>query len=119
MKRVIFSTQYVLKNFTANGKDDDYNPLFWNGNQWEVCMNLDLDKILYYKYYDIKLTDEDIKIGDSIIDTEKLGIFMNGEPLFNIVKCKEIISEDDLIWESKDLVSSACDNIYIFKKVIE
>lgn len=64
-----------------------------------------------------KLLNEKIKEGDFIIDTEKTGIIINGENQFQVVRCKKILSDDDLIWESLDGKSSACDSIDIFKKV--
>lgn len=64
-----------------------------------------------------KLSNDKIKEGDFIIDTEKLGIIINGENQFQVVRCKEILDSQDLVWESLDGKSSACDSIGIFKKV--
>ncbi len=51
--------------------------------------------------------NEKIKEGDFIIE--------KGKP---IVKCKTILDSEDLIWESLDIKSSACDGIFNFKKII-
>jgi hypothetical protein len=66
---------------------------------------------------DITIVNDKIQEGDLIIDTEKLGVVVNGEKLGVIVKCACLL-DDDLIWESLDGKSRACDAIYIFKKVV-
>jgi hypothetical protein len=61
-----------------------------------------------YSGYHLYITsDEEIKEGDFIIE--------KGKP---IVKCKTILDSEDLIWESLDIKSSACDGIFNFKKII-
>lgn len=66
----------------------------------------------------ITMTNDKIQKGDFIIDTEKIGISINDENIGNVVKCKEILNDNDLVWESIDGKSSACDSIFQFKKVI-
>lgn len=65
------------------------------------------------------MSNDKIKEGDFIIDTEKIGVSVNGENLGIVVKCKMILDENDLVWESLDGKSSACDGIFQFKKVIK
>lgn len=72
-----------------------------------------------YKTEKITVNDDKIKEGDFIIDTEKIGVSINGETLGIVVKCKKILDENTLIWESLDSKSSACDDIFQFKKVIK
>lgn len=67
----------------------------------------------------IIMTNDKIQEGDFIIDTEKIGVSINGENLGIVVKCKTILDENDLVWESLDGKSSACDGIFQFKKVIK
>jgi hypothetical protein len=67
----------------------------------------------------IIMSNDKIQKGDFIIDTGKIGVSINGENLGIVVKCKEILDDNDLIWESIDGKSSACDGIFQFKKVIK
>ena len=67
----------------------------------------------------IIMSNDKIQEGDFIIDTEKIGVSINGENLGVVVKCKTILGDDDLVWESIDGKSSACDGIFQFKKVIK
>ena len=57
-----------------------------------------------------------IKVGDKIIDITKSGCSINGENLDNIVICKAILDDNDLVWESLDSKSGACDLISNFIK---
>lgn len=66
----------------------------------------------------IIIGNDKIQVGDFIIDVEKIGVSINGESLGVVVKCKQLLNDDDLIWESLDGKSSACDSIYQFKKVL-
>ena len=66
----------------------------------------------------IEMSNDKIQVGDFIIDIEKINVSLNGENLGIVVKCKEILDDDHLIWESVDGKSSACDSIFHFKKVI-
>ena len=45
-------------------------------------------------------------------------ISTNGKAIEGIVKCVKIIDDENLIWESMDGKSSACDSIFQFKKVV-
>ena len=65
------------------------------------------------------MSNDKILEGDFIIDTEKIGVSLNGENLGVVVKCKKILDDNNLIWESLDGKSSACDSILQFKKVIK
>lgn len=62
-----------------------------------------------------------IKIKEGYIITsedkieEKDFIIERGKP---IVKCKTILDSEDLVWESLNTKSSACDGIFNFKKII-
>ena len=67
----------------------------------------------------IIMSNDKIQENDFIIDTEKIGVSINGENLGVVVKCKTILDENDLVWESIDGKSSACDGIFQFKKVIK
>jgi len=67
----------------------------------------------------IIMSNDKIQEGDFIIDTEKIGVSLNGENLGVVVKCVKVLDEDDLVWESLDGKSSACDGIFQFKKVIK
>lgn len=67
----------------------------------------------------ITMSNGKIQEGDFIIDTEKIGVSINGENLGIVVKCKTILDENYLVWESLDGKSSACDGIFQFKKVIK
>lgn len=67
----------------------------------------------------IVIGNHKIQEGDFIIDTEKIGISINGKTIEGIVKCVKIIDDENLIWESMDGKSSACDSIFQFKKVVE
>lgn len=66
----------------------------------------------------IKMINDPIKKGDFMIDTEKTGILINGENQFQVVRCKEILDSQDLVWESLDGKTTSCDSIDIFRKVI-
>lgn len=66
----------------------------------------------------ITMSNDKIQEGDFIIDTEKIGVSINGEDLGVVVKCIKILDQNDLIWESLDGKSSACDSIFQFKKVL-
>lgn len=66
----------------------------------------------------IVMSNQKIQVGDFIVDTEKIGVSINGENLGTVVKCKSILDDGDLIWESLDGKSSACDSIFQFKKVV-
>ncbi len=65
------------------------------------------------------MSNDKIQEGDFIIDTEKIGVSINGGNLGIVVKCKKILDDNDLIWESVDGKLSACDSIFQFKKVIK
>jgi hypothetical protein len=65
----------------------------------------------------IIMSNDKIKDGDFIIDTEKTGVLINGQNLGVVVKCKKILDDKDLIWESLDGKTCACDSIFQFKKV--
>jgi hypothetical protein len=67
----------------------------------------------------IVIGNHKIQEGDFIIDTEKIGVSINGKTIEGIVKCVKIIDDENLIWESMDGKSSACDSIFQFKKVVE
>jgi len=67
----------------------------------------------------IVISNEKIQEGDFIIDTEKIGISINCENIEIVVKCKEILDDNNLVSESLDGKSSACDGIFHFKKVIK
>ena len=67
----------------------------------------------------IVIGNNKIQEGDFIIDTEKIGVSINGKTIEGIVKCVKIIDDENLIWESMDGKSSACDSIFQFKKVVE
>lgn len=58
-----------------------------------------------------------IKVGDKIIDITKSGCSINDERLDNIVICKAILDDNDLVWESLDGKSGACDLINNFIKI--
>ena len=65
------------------------------------------------------MSNDKIQVGDLIIDTEKIGVTINGENLGIVVRCVDIIEwGDDLVWESLDGKSRACDSIDQFKKVV-
>jgi hypothetical protein len=66
----------------------------------------------------IVIGNHKIQEGDFIIDTEKIGVSINGKTIEGIVKCVKIIDDENLIWESMDGKSSACDSIFQFKKVV-
>jgi hypothetical protein len=66
----------------------------------------------------IVIGNHKIQEGDFIIDTEKIGVSTNGKAIEGIVKCVKIIDDENLIWESMDGKSSACDSIFQFKKVV-
>lgn len=68
---------------------------------------------------EILISNDKIQEGDFIIDTEKFGVSINEENLGIVVKCKAILDEDSLVWESLDGKSSAYDGIFQFKKVIK
>ena len=59
-----------------------------------------------------------IKEGDLIVDIEKRGVVINDEPQNKPVRCVKILDDQDLIWESLDGKSSACDSIYCFVKYV-
>jgi hypothetical protein len=56
------------------------------------------------------VSNDKIQEGDFIIDIENPDV---------VVKCVKILNQDDLIWESLDRKSSACDSIFLFKKIIQ
>ena len=66
----------------------------------------------------IVIGNHKIQEGDFIIDTEKIGVSINGKAIEGIVKCVKIIDDENLIWESMDGKSSDCDSIFQFKKVV-
>jgi len=57
-----------------------------------------------------------IEPGDLIIDTEKCGIFIQGENQYKPVKCMKVMGED-LQWQTLDGKSTGCDSISIFRKL--
>ncbi len=48
----------------------------------------------------IVISNEKIQEGDFIIDTEKIDISINCENIEIVVKCKEILDDNNLVWES-------------------
>ena len=84
--------------------------VWWNKLGFEVLEYLKLE-VEYQKLKNL------IKVGDKIIDIIKSGCNINSEKLDNIVICKAILDDNDLVWESLDGKSSACDLINNFIKV--
>lgn len=87
---------------------------------WEKSKDCDnvgptIDEFLSHQNFII--SNDKIEENDLIIDTEKFNVSINGENLFIPVKCKKILDENTLIWESLDGKSSACDDIFIFRKL--
>lgn len=72
----------------------------------------------YFYFGNIVVSNEKIKNGDFIIDIEKINIIIDNAKM-GVVKCVDILDDYDLVWESLDGKSSACDSIYQFKKVIK
>jgi hypothetical protein len=90
-------------------------------NDLNIKYNISGDETITIKY---EITDNNkhqtkdlIQEGDLIIDTEKIGVSINGDNLGKIVKCIKILDDETLVWESLDGKSSACDHSFHFKKV--
>ena len=92
---------YIKENI--NRELDPYDEEIWDDNLFFIG--------------NILCSKEKIKKGDFIIDLEKIGIKIN-EIELGVLRCVDILDDNDLVWETLDSKSSACDSINQFIKVV-